>query len=346
MRHGETRNAGLLLTAACLITVSMWSACSSDSTDPSQGNPVMGGPSAPAAGSGTTPVTPNAGTGSPASAGRSAVGAAGRSTGAAGATTPPTGVAGTTATVATAGSPGTGDIPVVTSGTGGSLAGVAGIGALAGASGSPTGAAGSGTPTPREDLGKGDGSDVITIGDSWMNLGATGIELSLVRLSGQPYRTYGVAGTQLLNGQIPSQYANAKRENPDIKTVVMTGGGNDLLLTGAGADRSSAGPASMMQIDMIAARLVEIWNEMSTDGVKDVVYIEYSRGGSSEAAVNYATEKIKPLCDAASPVRCHWIDSDIYIMMQLADTIHPTGDGCDKIATGIIDLMEKEGLRR
>jgi hypothetical protein len=86
---------------------------------------------------------------------------------------------------------------------------------------------------------------------------------------------------------------------------------------------------------------------MGADGVKDVVYIEYSRGGGSEAAVNYATEKIKPLCDAAEATRCHWIDADDFLMMMLSlDGIHPTGDGCDKIATGIIALMEKEGIRR
>jgi hypothetical protein len=200
---------------------------------------------------------------------------------------------------------------------------------------------------PREDLGKGDGSDVIAIGDSWMNLGATGIQQSLVRLSMQPYRVYGVPGVRLLDEVIPRQYASAKRANPDIKTVVMTGGGNDILLTGAGVDRSTAGPATMGQIDMIADRLVKLWDEMGTDGVKDVVYIEYSRGGGSEAAVNYATEKIKPLCDAAEATRCHWIDADDFLMMMLSlDGIHPTGDGCDKIATGVIALMEKEGIRR
>lgn len=208
-------------------------------------------------------------------------------------------------------------------------------------------AAGGASEIPREDLGKGDGTDVIAIGDSWMNLGVTGIQQSLVRLSMQPYRTYGVAGTRLLDEVIPRQYATAKRANPDIKTVVMTGGGNDILLTGAGVDRMTAGPATMMQIDMVADRLVELWAEMGTDGVKDVVYIEYSRGGGSEAAINYATEKIKPLCEAATPTRCHWVDSDDFLMKMLGpDGIHPTGDGCNKIATGVIALMEKEGMRR
>ena len=40
-----------------------------------------------------------------------------------------------------------------------------------------------------EDLGKGDGRDVATIGDSWMSLGRTGSQQSLVEISGQCYRT-------------------------------------------------------------------------------------------------------------------------------------------------------------
>jgi hypothetical protein len=46
-----------------------------------------------------------------------------------------------------------------------------------------------------EDLGKGDGADVVTIGDSWMsNTLGTGnaIEGALSRLTRQPYRNYGV----------------------------------------------------------------------------------------------------------------------------------------------------------
>ena len=57
----------------------------------------------------------------------------------------------------------------------------------------------------------------------------------------------------------------------------MTGGGNDLLLTG-----SSQGSAATSQIDKVTKRLGEMWAEMGKDGVKDIVYIEYSRGGTNE----------------------------------------------------------------
>jgi len=340
----------MLRPIVTLLAFLAWVGC--ESSDPALVNPVSGGSSA-VAGSAVPPSGAAAGAGARSSI-TSGSTAAGRSAAAAGVTASAagTGVAGVSG-LAGVGAESVAGASSVASGSGASGAGaagmaLAGIGGTAGTAGTAqAGALSAGSAAvPREDLGKGDGSDVIAFGDSWMLLGLTGIQLSLVRLSGQPYRTYGVPGTRLLDGVIPNQYASAKRANPDIKTVVMTGGGNDILLTGAGNDRATAGPNTRMQIDKVADRLTMLWAEMGMDGVKDIVYIEYSRGGSNEAAVNYATEKIKPLCEAVAPARCHWVDSDEYIMGVLGDGIHPTGDGCDKIAKGIIAMMEEEGMRR
>lgn len=198
-----------------------------------------------------------------------------------------------------------------------------------------------------EDLGKGNGKDVIAIGDSWMSYdSATGIQESLRQLSGQSYRGYGVGGTQLLNGEIPTQYARAKRDNPNIKTVIMTGGGNDLLRSNARIDLSTAGPFARMRIDQIADRLVALWTEMGKDGVQDIVYVFYSRGGGIAASVDYSTKKIQPLCQSLKPVRCHWIDSDTTLHMTLRDGTHPTDAGFNALAKTIYDLMVKDGMRR
>jgi len=198
-----------------------------------------------------------------------------------------------------------------------------------------------------EDLGKGNGMDVIAIGDSWISYDtSTGIQDSLRQVSGQPYRGYGVGGTQLLNGQIPSQYAQAKRENPNIKTVVMTGGGNDLLRSNARVDLSTAGPFARMRIDQIADRLTSLWTEMGKDGVRDIIYVFYSRGGGIAASVDYGTTKIQPICQSLKPAHCHWIDSDVTLHMMLRDGIHPTDAGFNALAQVIYDLMGKEGMRR
>lgn len=238
-------------------------------------------------------------------------------------------------------------------GAGGSSAAMSPDATPSGAAGAPSSgaassAAGSGAATPskeHEDLGMGDGSDVITVGDSWMNYAVNGggIETGLLAASGQRYRTYGVAGTMLLDEVIPNQYETAKRQNPDIKTVVMTGGGNDLLLTGMTA--GGCGEGCKSTIDKVTERLVKMWDEMAADGVQDVIYIEYSRGGSNAPGVTYANEVIPPKC-AAAPVRCHFIDSDKFINMVLIDGVHPTADGCQKLGKAAFDLMVEKGMRR
>jgi lysophospholipase L1-like esterase len=170
-----------------------------------------------------------------------------------------------------------------------------------------------------------------------------GIETGLLAASKQPYRTYGVAGTMLLDEVIPNQYETAKRQNPNIKTIVMTGGGNDLLLTGMTA--GGCGEGCMTTIDKVTDRLKKMWDEMAADGVQDVIYIEYSRGGTNEPGVSYANKVIPPVC-AAAPVRCHFIDSDLIINKQLIDGVHPTADGCQKLGKAAFDLMVEKGMRR
>jgi len=200
---------------------------------------------------------------------------------------------------------------------------------------------------PPEDLGKGDGTDVVAIGDSWMSYDVgTGIQDSLRKVSGQRYRVYGVGGTQLLNGQIPNQYAQARRTNPNIKTVIMTGGGNDLLRSNARVDLATGGPLTRMRIDEIADRLASLWTEMGKDGVQDIVYIFYSRGGGIAASVDYGTKKIQPICQSVKPARCHWVDSDETLHMKLRDTTHPTDEGFVALAKTVYALMEREGIRR
>jgi GDSL-like Lipase/Acylhydrolase family len=214
----------------------------------------------------------------------------------------------------------------------------------------------------RMDLGEGDGKDVITIGDSWMSYGSgLGIQESLEKVSKRDYRNFGVPGTKLLapvggSPAIPDQYKAAKMADPDIKTVVMTGGGNDILqeillqcVDGAFAETCQA------QIDKVAARLTTFWAEMAADGVQDVIVIGYSRKtnplflGTTSESIEYSAKKIDPLCAAVpAPLRCHSFDSDKAApnLTFMFDGIHPDGAGYDAIATGVWELMKSKGMRR
>jgi hypothetical protein len=199
-------------------------------------------------------------------------------------------------------------------------------------------------PTPRMDLGVGDGSDVVTIGDSWMSysINGGGIEGALSR-AGKRYRNYGVAGTQLLNGQIPGQYDRAKRANPNIATVIMTGGGNDIMFSG-GCSTPAACEQSLMRL---VAGLNELWTKMADDGVKDVVYIRYAQGaGTTPTSSLPTTPPPPPAICLTGRITCHSVDTTMAVMGQLVDGIHPTRAANDRIATTVLAAMEMAGVRR
>lgn len=212
-----------------------------------------------------------------------------------------------------------------------------------------------GTMTPpttkptREDLGKGDGSDVITIGDSWMNLGSTGIQQSLLKASGQRYRTYGRGGTRLLNDVIPNQYQTAKSADADIKTVVMTGGGNDIIqVPGLRDDCTAMGAQCEMVKKQILDRLTQLWDVMSADGVQDVLYVQYSNPEGQN--VDFATasgESVKTRCEAVkAPLRCHRLETLDIVMGDIPDDIHPSAVAFDRLGESVFQLMTEQGMRR
>jgi hypothetical protein len=199
-----------------------------------------------------------------------------------------------------------------------------------------------------EDLGMGDGSDVITIGDSWMNLGLEGIQQSLRKASGQPYRVYGVAGTQVLTGAIPGQYDSAKRADPDIKTVVMTGGGNDVLLTGLSSACTSGAESCRTQLERIMVEFDKLWAKMSMDGVRDVVLVHYASdaGGGVNPSLMHDQRLMMHCGSVPAPLRCHLLFTDDIVMGAYQDGVHPTSAAYDRLGKAVFDLMVAEGMRR
>jgi hypothetical protein len=209
--------------------------------------------------------------------------------------------------------------------------------------------AGATQPPMRADLGKGDGSDVITIGDSWMNLGSTGIQQSLLKASAQRYRTYGRGGTRLLDDVIPNQYATAKRADPDIKTVVMTGGGNDIIqVPGLRDDCTAMGQQCEMVKKQILDRLTTLWDLMAADGVQDVLYVQYSNPEGQNVDFALAGgESLKTRCAAVkAPLRCHTLETLDIVMGDIPDGIHPSATAFDRLGVAAFKLMTDQGMRR
>lgn len=195
----------------------------------------------------------------------------------------------------------------------------------------------------RPDQGKGDGQDVVTIGDSWMDYvgGGGGIEAGLDRL-GTDYRHYGLSATTLLSGQIPGQYTRAKGIDPNIKTVIMTGGGNDVMFSGG----CNTAELCEMSVARIQEGLNTLWTEMADDGVKDVIYINYSAdAGTAPTGTRPKEVKPVPIC-LTGRILCHNLQTTDLVMGQLVDGIHPTAAANTRIAEALIKMMEERKMRR
>jgi lysophospholipase L1-like esterase len=346
--------------ALCGCAVHMMLACGSAGNSPASppsaetpiGNQVAAGaavnqpPSVPNAGAPEAVASPSgaagtaAGSRSPA-AGSGQVAAAGA---------PAAAVAGASATSGGAGASASGAAGAATASAAGTSAAPVGGADAAGGATATAGAGGAAAPpaidwSKREDLGKGDGKDVVTIGDSWMAgpVGAAGIQAGLDR-AGTSYRHYAVTATTLLSGQIPGQYDQAKSANAKISTVIMTGGGNDVMFT-VGA--CSTAEACENFSKMIVAGLDKLWTKMADDGVKDVVYVQYADSAGTTPQENRSkTPPIVPICTTGR-IYCHSIPtSDIISAADLADGIHPGTAGNDRIAKRVLQLMEEHKMRR
>ena len=153
-------------------------------------------------------------------------------------------------------------------------------------------------PAPCE-KGQVKASQVVMLGDSYMdrnfgNVGANIVAAAQMAGSlaaGTNYRMYYLAGAATNNGSgqlnVPYQYetmakGNLAVTNPkDIKVVVMDGGGNDVLidqqscLTDKTQAAQMADTACMNAVKNTVARTKSLWQEMATDGVKQVVYYFY-----------------------------------------------------------------------
>jgi hypothetical protein len=246
-------------------------------------------------------------------------------------------------------------------GSGGIDSGVrdAGIGDASTANGPGDDAAGGFLGT-QGDLGVGNGSDVVLIGDSFMSNTLEfegtggGIAPALIQFAGRPYRNYAMQGVKMLQADvfgpaIPNQYEMAKRANPDIKTVIMTGGGNDILLDPMVATScKTAGEACRQMLAQIDEAFEALWTEMTNDGVEDIVYVQYADNVGTVSPVLRQDAGVEPpsIC-FSERVRCHAVDTTAAVMGQIAvDGVHPLKAANQRIATQIYDLMVQDGMRR
>jgi lysophospholipase L1-like esterase len=251
-------------------------------------------------------------------------------------------------------------------GSGNGSGGGSGSGSGSGGGTNPTPSDAGGTPVPPHDSGsacQASGAEVVMLGDSYPALSGE-ITKHLESLattagalgSGDAYRTYYVAGTNMVGGRnpnIPTQFANAVTANKDVKYVIMDGGGNDILIGNNGCITTQPPPASascVKTVDDAVAAAKTLFTQMQADGVQKIVYYFYPHLPTAgkpyvNDTLDYAAPIVKSACDA-SPVPCYFVDTcpafEGHPEYIGPDGIHPTTAGSDIIAGLIWDVMQKQ----
>lgn len=194
-----------------------------------------------------------------------------------------------------------------------------------------------------------DRNDIITIGDSIFDLSGE-IQLFLEEYAGQTFRNYTQSGAELDGGifarPIVDQYADAKSVNPNISTIVMDGGGNDILIPAVIFDpygckthwwRWNISNSCENLINDIYVEAVTMLNGMDSDGIDNILYLGYyyttGFNANLRQAIDYGDYRLEQAC-SNSTVNCTFIDprnaidsSDI-----ISDGIHPSTSGSRKIS--------------
>lgn len=174
-------------------------------------------------------------------------------------------------------------------------------------------------------------SQVVMIGDSFYHI--TQIPQRLwesARKDGalaeqEEYRHYYLSGAMMaaasLIAPIPSQYDDARNADPNIELVIMSGGGNDVLI----GDRSCLTQAPPQNqsctktIDNAIAATQQLFAKMAQDGVKNVVYAFYPHmptfglfQGDAPAinqTIDYAVKLARDACESNPSLPCVFVST-------------------------------------
>lgn len=197
---------------------------------------------------------------------------------------------------------------------------------------------------------------VATLGDSWMsNTLFTGNAITgALGRAGHRYRNYAVQGVMLLKDNlfgrsVRNQAVRALRDLPNLKTVIITGGGNDIIENAAlqsACGRTPIGPACETKLKEIEAAMIQLWNDFGDGGVQDVVYVAYAQAaGSAPNAASASRDRLREDCAELTEkggIRCHFIATDDIVPSKaqlILDGIHPTQASNNQIARKIFNEL-------
>ena len=252
-------------------------------------------------------------------------------------------------------------------GNGGAAPGGGGMSPMGGAGGEGTaGAAGAagggmgGAPFKSPCLKK--PSQVVFLGDSYVNYIVAHPELNgLVAgdaikdgalMTGQNYRDYAVPGATMAAASaimIPPQWPQAVMADPDIKVVIMDGGGNDVLISNpqckaAGSQNNTTCQQVVANTVMAVGNLID---QFQKAGVVDLIYFFYPHvptGGADIA--DYAWTRLQNSAKVLTTDKFRMQVVDLVPLFNghpeyvFSDQIHATAAGEQVIADAIYKVMK------
>lgn len=197
---------------------------------------------------------------------------------------------------------------------------------------------------------------VVMLGDSIFALSDEETQF-LEELSGVSYRHYYVSGAEMEGGlvtSIPEQYEKAIRDGA-VRTVIMNGGGNDVLISGRKECSTPYGtPLSedcLDIIDDVKAASEAMLLKMAADGVRNIIWQGYYHSKNSNfwqvsEYTNTVTKQGLVEFQATFPhMKVIFVDIQPYFnkyqssQYTIFDGIHPTAKTSEKLANLVWDAM-------
>jgi lysophospholipase L1-like esterase len=218
-------------------------------------------------------------------------------------------------------------------------------------------------------------SQVLLIGDSYINWFSHSFPADLARISGQNWRLEAIGGTSMATGGIgliglgfiPDQLDRAMAVDPDAHTIVMDGGGNDILIRDAAyapnsctTAGSSRDPGCQRVVSLAVEAAKNLMLEAASRGIRDIVYFFYPHvpaftfltQDEPNEILDYALPQAKALCEDAEEatggsLRCRFVDMVPVFEGHpeyINEDIHPNALGGRVMAEKIWEVMEEHCL--
>lgn len=192
-----------------------------------------------------------------------------------------------------------------------------------------------------------DRNEVVNLGDSIFALSGKINERIFARNEGT-FRHYSCSGAQMDGGticnDIPTQWNQAKGDDPFVEVVYMDGGGNDFLIPFVASGDQTCVPvngnltqACLDLIDLTMGKVETFLDQLYADNVMKVYYLGYYNPKNSifgqlsllVPALNVALAQLQSRCENHA-LECIYIDPRPWYTdsdLIKSDGIHPTDHG-------------------